>query len=291
MKIADREGGREIPQTAKGASEYMVGQQQFRGIQFGNSMTDDERVHHVQKCTEAFADLADILDIPEEYTSWKGKLAIAFGARGKGGAVAHYEPSKMVVNLTRKNGVGSLAHEWGHFFDHQLAGGETMRSTRGGSESIHFSDQGDTTYEYKDGKRSKTDHTKDPTWQAFDKLKKSWESSGYADRMGDTVHDMIRDGLVAKSKYAYWTSNKEVFARTFERYVQKKLESSGRKNTYLAGIETKSHKNGGLWPTDAEVEAMTPHFDAIFKEFRSGIEKGKYWLREVGDRVILESTI
>jgi len=287
VKIATREGGREMPTTAKGASDYMTGPQQFRGIQFGNSMTDDERQHHVTKCTEAFADLADVLGIPEEYTSWKGKLAIAFGARGKGGAVAHYEPSQVAINLTRKNGVGSLAHEWGHFFDHQLAGGDVMMSSRG-REALHFSDQGDTTYEYKDGKSTKTDHTKDPMWQAFDKVRQSWESSGFSERMKDTVHQMTRDGLIGKGKYGYWTSNKEVFARAFERYVQRKLESSGRKNTYLAGIETKSHKNGGLWPTDAEVDAMTPHFDEIFKQLGAGIEKGKYWLRDTGERIVLE---
>lgn len=45
------------------------------------------------------------------------KLAIAFGARGKGRALAHYEPARVVINLTKMKGAGSLAHEWGHAFD------------------------------------------------------------------------------------------------------------------------------------------------------------------------------
>lgn len=45
------------------------------------------------------------------------KLAIAFGARGKGKALAHYEPARVVINLTKLKGAGSLAHEWGHAFD------------------------------------------------------------------------------------------------------------------------------------------------------------------------------
>lgn len=45
------------------------------------------------------------------------KLAIAFGARGKGKALAHYEPARVVINLTKMKGAGSLAHEWGHAFD------------------------------------------------------------------------------------------------------------------------------------------------------------------------------
>jgi hypothetical protein len=45
-----------------------------------------------------------------------------------------------------------------------------------------------------------------------------------------------------------------------------------------------------FWPTAEEVDKMTPAFDAIFDELRSGIEKGRYWLREERGRVILERT-
>lgn len=48
------------------------------------------------------------------------RLAIAFGARGKGAALAHYEPARVVINLTKMRGAGSLAHEWGHAFDDNL---------------------------------------------------------------------------------------------------------------------------------------------------------------------------
>ena len=48
------------------------------------------------------------------------RLAIAFGARGRSGALAHYEPGRQVINLTKMKGAGSLAHEWGHALDHSL---------------------------------------------------------------------------------------------------------------------------------------------------------------------------
>lgn len=48
------------------------------------------------------------------------RLAIAFGSRGKGRALAHYEPARVVINLTKMKGAGSLAHEWGHAFDDWL---------------------------------------------------------------------------------------------------------------------------------------------------------------------------
>ncbi len=289
VKVAKREGGRVLPfHSGKQAVEYMTAKQQFRAVQFGNSVTDEEREHHTRKCAEAMADLADVLGIPDEYVSWKGRLGIAFGARGKGNAVAHYEPDKQVINLTRKSGVGSLAHEWGHFFDHMLGGGEILQSTRGGREAVHFSDLGPESYEYKDGKSTRTDRTKDPMWQAFDKLRLSWESSGFRKRLLGELAERVDEGRISRAKAAYWTSKTEVFARTFERYVQRRLDAVGHKNTYLAGIETKGYKEGGLWPTDEEADAMTPAFEAIFREFSEGIEKGRYWLREVGEPLVLE---
>ncbi|MCK5606627.1 hypothetical protein KAR91_32295, partial [Candidatus Pacearchaeota archaeon] len=57
----------------------------------------------------------------------------AFGARGAGlsGAAAHYEPDRKVINLTKMNGAGSLAHEWSHAFDDFLknvSGDQTLKS-------------------------------------------------------------------------------------------------------------------------------------------------------------------
>ncbi len=52
----------------------------------------------------------------KQYNSLKG-IAIAFGARGKGKALAHYEPGYNIINLTRKRGDGTVAHEMGHYFD------------------------------------------------------------------------------------------------------------------------------------------------------------------------------
>lgn len=48
------------------------------------------------------------------------RLGIAFGARGRGRALAHYESALHVINLTKLKGAGSLAHEWGHALDAYL---------------------------------------------------------------------------------------------------------------------------------------------------------------------------
>lgn len=93
----------------------------IRGGEFGNYTNDKDRQANLNMAYEAFCDLADALEISREDIGLvgleTGALGIAFGARGHGNALAHYEPGREVINLTKLRGAGSLAHEWGHAFD------------------------------------------------------------------------------------------------------------------------------------------------------------------------------
>lgn len=94
----------------------------FRGGEFGNWVSQAERQACLNHGFDALADLAHVLDVPPRALSLGGTLAIAFGARGRGGrASAHYEPGRRVINLTKPSGAGALAHEFGHAMDHWLA--------------------------------------------------------------------------------------------------------------------------------------------------------------------------
>lgn len=84
----------------------------FRGVQFGNWTNQRDRQEAVNQAFDAFMDLSRILGVSPKALSLNGELGIAFGARGSGKALAHYEPSQVVINLTKTNGAGSLAHEW-----------------------------------------------------------------------------------------------------------------------------------------------------------------------------------
>lgn len=121
----DRVGGKAIP--IRRPEDYLrtFG---LRGVEFGNWMDTESSRVHVERCAEAFSDLADAVGISARDLSMKGRLALAFGARGNGRGLAHYEPHKVVINLTKLGGVGSLAHEWGHFMDHMLQRIETNNS-------------------------------------------------------------------------------------------------------------------------------------------------------------------
>lgn len=114
----ERVGGRAVH---KADAQAMADEFGLTNVQFGNYVTDSDAEHHLVACHGALRDLADILGISPRQVSYNNRLALGIGARGKGHASAHYEPSRKIINLTKFAGGGSLAHEWGHFMDNVLA--------------------------------------------------------------------------------------------------------------------------------------------------------------------------
>ena len=79
---------------------------------------------HVQKCSESFADIADIADItglPDSFMSLNGRISLAIGKCDRKDSYAHYSTFQKKININKKDGAGSLAHEWFHAFDNLLA--------------------------------------------------------------------------------------------------------------------------------------------------------------------------
>ncbi len=91
----------------------------FRGGEFGNWVASDERQSMLNYAYDALVDLAAVINISPRALSLGGRLAIGFGSRGKGlsNAAAHFEADRGVINLTKINGAGALAHEWFHAMD------------------------------------------------------------------------------------------------------------------------------------------------------------------------------
>lgn len=102
-------------------SEQLLKTFGFRGVQFGNYTKDEHGSEHIFKSSESFFDLVDILQLSSyQSIALDNHLAMAYGARGRGKGNAHYERGHKVINMTRDNGHGSLAHEWFHALDHYL---------------------------------------------------------------------------------------------------------------------------------------------------------------------------
>jgi len=89
----------------------------WRGAEFGNWATQDERNLFVVAFLKSCEDMTRIFGFKQLGTEYK--IGVAYGARGKGGkARAHFEPYTFMINLTKEGGFGSFAHEYGHALDY-----------------------------------------------------------------------------------------------------------------------------------------------------------------------------
>lgn len=308
VKHAKRSGGRDVSNIVADpnkATKHMVESFGVRGVQWGNTVSDEERKHHAARTVEALTDLADVTGLHPKDIALNGKLGLAIGARGKGNASAHYEPGTQVINLTRASGVGALAHEWGHAFDHMV---NDFGAPRKGMDSkrnsvAYMSSDHDYTHEMVEpsGRRWKVQSNsgKVPEGWKLEELPKLglrkaytkwWAASrGFRDRLHDELQVAVKNGRVSAAKAkGYWNSNHEIFARAFERHVQHKLEQDGRENTYLSGFAG----NSPLWPSKAESKDMEAAFDGIFEEYRKHAhgspERIKYSKRAESTRMFHE---
>lgn len=226
---------------------YLMDTVGIRGTQWGSALGSSERRFHTEHLANAFKDLADVLGVDDSVIAWKGRIGVSVASRGNRNAAAHYEPSTKIINISRDQGAGSLAHEWGHFFDNvgfNVAQGSSVRGYLSGIDSSHYS--------------LSNEHRR--VGVAMDALKKSDGWKSYSERLSVKGYHSFQ----AKR---YWTSNVEKFARAFEQYVAKKLEKQGRKNSYLV-TPVRSERGGDSWgqhwPTEEETSSMTEHFEELF---------------------------
>ena len=127
----DEEGYRKGPDTIRDGDvteEMLCERFGFRGVQYGNWMTQKDRQEHLNAAFDGFCDIQKLmgLDDPKAISLPRVKagsherepLALALGARGRGRFAAHYEPDLHVINMTKTHGAGSLFHEWVHANDY-----------------------------------------------------------------------------------------------------------------------------------------------------------------------------
>jgi hypothetical protein len=259
VKRAVRTGGRSlgVDDTPAGSTTVLANRMGMRGLQFGNSVTDDERAHHLRKTAEAMVDLADVTGLPDRAVSLDGQLGLAFGARGHGRAAAHYEPGSKVINITRKNGVGTLAHEWGHALDDYIGARSPRGQSFANTGDIYLSEQ--TSSRFYDRTKGHASQEDDPVWKAMDGVRRAIKDTDYDQTLREGLRGYGITPQKSRGQWNYWTSGREVFARTFERYVQHKLRSKGQENTYLSGLGGESP----LWPTKEQIAKMAPAFDEL----------------------------
>jgi 2'-5' RNA ligase len=272
---AVRTGGKDLSEVTSNpnkAVDHLIDEYGLRGLQWGNSVTDQERKHHAGRVVEAIADLAEITGLHPKDISLDGKLGLAIGARGHGNALAHYEPDTTVINLTRSGGVGALAHEWAHAFDHMLGGykqyfsddhGTHRVKTTSGRYGLDMAVDAESAKRYQDREGYAVEEMPK---QELRSAMQAWTdaSKAFRNRVGDVTREMVRKGTLTNEKRSYWGSTIECFARSFEAHVKQHLGKQGRENTYLSSVNDTT----GLWPTEQESEAMAKAFSGLMTAYR-----------------------
>ena len=212
------------------SAEALMSQYGFRGVQFGNYLPHKERQAYVNNAFHSFGLLSHILGIPYHWIGG-GKLGLAFGARGNGYASAHYELELHVINLTRFNGPGSIAHEVFHSFDARMA--EKWFNRIGLLSNLL-------------AKLSTNDPCVNPKYrnrvEAFSKLVANCTAKS----------DYLQNAINLESQKGgskYWGQPAELCARAFEAYIQDKLEGLGVYNQWLAlGCKQNDYVDNSMHP-------------------------------------------
>ena len=220
----------------------------LKGFEYGNWVNNNDRNDRLTATDESLSDLAKI--VGSKNIGFDGTLGIAFGARGHSGAAAHFEPSTFMINLTRENGFGALAHEYGHALDYffgmyvdqnpqftSLVGGRTTR--------MYLEVPGAGTL-----RRMANDVVNNATIESGKEKGKYKKSQSY------------QNWLKAEPDSEYWFRRNEIFARTFEQWIRSKLTKKGIKNTFLASRKYESE----MYLTAADFKRVSPFMDKLVKE-------------------------
>ncbi|EEH5016509.1 hypothetical protein GZ330_004641 [Salmonella enterica] len=239
----------------------------FRGVQFGNYVEGPRRQSDLNRAYDSLMDMADVLKVPAKALSLNGRLGLAFGARGKGGknaAAAHYEPGAVAINLTKGNGAGSLAHEWFHALDNYFGQYDAAREGEITSGDKFMTSNNKRWPQWNDKEKEYLHPVRQEVYDAFKGVVNAVNKSGMVNRARRL--DEVR------SK-PYWSTDTEMAARAFERYVQDRAKAAGVENDFLVNIR-KADDHGSpetyAYPTDAELDGgIRQAFDNLFRTLKT----------------------
>lgn len=184
----------------------------FRTIQFGRSMSDNQRQLWLNNAYHALNVFADVIGVKNK--KWLGLegVALAFGARGHGKAMAHYEPKLRAINMTFKNGEGCFVHEWFHALDHKMGTVFKHKKKYYATQISH---------------RYIPEHWKNlELGEHYEILKSFWDFRLHGCNQSSFINQ-ARALACQKGGRKYWSKIIEVYARSFEAYIQDKLEKLG----------------------------------------------------------------
>jgi len=295
----------------KGAPDYRAGEDideetlirtfGFSGVEYGESMPQAERTTYLNYAYDGFRDLAAALEANPKSLSFGGTLGLAFGSRGRGGrraALAHYEPSNNVINLTRMKGAGSMAHEYGHalanYFSRMVS--STSRGPGDLAESVS------SGLNFKPMSKEAIGGLRKEIHDAFAVImantRYTFESESVASDLNAISATRFPEsdfkkgaGLAdAGRKKKYWSTPAEMFARSFETWINEKLKSTdgGFQNDFLVrpdklnvwGTSIRQQREEGvkevrpqLYPSGDQLQMLSKAFGSLVKSMKEGTKR------------------
>lgn len=207
----------------------------LKGFEFGNWVSLNQRADRLIATCISLKHLSMIMK--SRNLGFDSEVGIAFGARGRSGAIAHFEPGHGMINLTKEGGYYSLAHEYGHALDYILG-----------------------TY---------IDRNKKNRFLSGGHLtsKKLRDNSG---PLRDYMNEIV-DNIKLSDSYAriekereYYHLRTEIFARFFEQYISYKLVKMKIQNHFLAKSPN-SYKEK-YYLTDKDLKKLIPVMDEFIKK-------------------------
>lgn len=248
----------------------------FRGVEFGNWVNQNERQQSINEAYDALMDLASVLKLSPKSISLGGELGFAFGARGSGKYNAHYEPDKIVINLTKTKGAGSVAHEWWHGIDNYFS---RKRGVKTGYVTESPTQRYKTDYVSGLGRVvvGKDESIRPEMIDAFKGVVDAIRNSKLPERSKDL--DKGRSNV-------YWSTPIEMTARAFENFVIEKLAQTGYVNDYLANLKSVDEwikdSKGAIdatknypYPLADEAHAVNESYQYFFDTIQEREEDGK----------------
>lgn len=220
----------------------------LRAVQFGNWMNYNDRADHFLALVQALGDLDKI--IHTDNIGYYGKMSVALGARGRGKALAHYEPSMKVINLTKEKGGHSFAHEYGHAID--FLAGEYFSKCNTFSLSSASSTQTIPS-------NAKVDEVRNLMNIVLDGVR-------CGERYEKLANWSAGNGPAA---YAYWCNNTEIWARTFAQWVALQCREKKIKDVVLCGsVDTGTLSN----IPEKELKKLAPYIKKLVMLVTSWLE-------------------
>jgi hypothetical protein len=249
--------------------EVVLNTYKLKGIEFGNWVNQPRRLDF---CLNLFIGLYDLNKIVKfnNNIGINKNVGVAYGARGKKGALAHYEPWSNIINISRdrrvdklfvdfftgmplvqakknfslytqyknqsrkeNSGFGSFAHEYGHAIDYIIADKYLHRGVAlsGGSVTLTSDKNPQRALINYDNGFQMADDADKIELAFYDCLTPLlFDNSGKPTGYYKRMYE-----YATKKKNTYWIRHNEIWARVFETFVAYKLSKQGIKNYFLTG--------------------------------------------------------